>query len=95
VYNNNCKINKSREDKTMTKKEKEFYRNKKAIAVKCTSNFGGISILEVNYSINDTVVFKGEADDIHEVRIYSNVTDSEPYFMYRGRREFLSDYMRV
>jgi hypothetical protein len=82
------------EDKYMTKQEKEFYKKQAPIGVKCTSNWGGISILKVNYGINDTVVFKGESDDIHEVRIYYNITDSEPYFMYRGRREFLSDYMR-
>lgn len=75
----------------MTKKEKEFYRNKKPIAVKCTSNFGGIAIKEID---DNYVTFVGELGDVHVSSIYYN-TKGEPYFKYYGRCEYLNEYMRV
>jgi hypothetical protein len=78
----------------MTKTEKEYYKNKKPIGVKGTSNFGGIAVKDFINGINDYVVFEGELGDLHKVKI--NYTASgEPYFNYRGCREKLDDYMRV
>ena len=78
----------------MNKQEKELYKNKPAIGVKGTSNFGGIAIKEIINGIEDYAIFEGELGDIHKVKIQYNMSD-EPYFMYRGNREKLNDYMRV
>ncbi len=75
----------------MTKKEKEFYKNKKPIGVKCTSNFGGIAIKELT---DDYVIFEGELGDLHTSKVYYNVK-GESYFKYYGRREYFNEYMRV
>lgn len=78
----------------MNKQEKELYKSKPAIGVKCTSNFGGIAIKEFIYDIEDYVIFEGELGDVHKRKIQYNMS-GEAYFMYGKRREKLSDYMRV
>jgi hypothetical protein len=78
----------------MNKQEKKLYKNKPAIGVKCTSNFGGIAIKEFIYGIEDYVIFEGELGDVHKIKIQYNMSD-EPYFMYHGKREKLDDYMGV
>ena len=78
----------------MNKQEKELYKNKPAIGVKCTSNFGGIAIKEIINGIEDYVIFEGELGDVHKRKIQYNMS-GEPYFVYGGHREKLSDYMRV
>jgi hypothetical protein len=78
----------------MNKQEKKLYKNKPAIGVKCTSNFGGIAIKEFINGIEDYVIFEGELGDVHKRKIQYTM-NGDPYFMYGKRREKLNDYMRV
>lgn len=78
----------------MNKQEKEFYKNKPTIGIKCTSNFGGIAIKRIHYDIEGYVIFEDELGDLHKRKIQYTM-NGDPYFMYGKRREKLNDYMRV
>lgn len=74
----------------------------KAIAYKATSAFSGIEILDIEYGINDKVIWcntvDGKQGKKHSSIIYwtsySGGNRSRAYFKVNGRREYLDDYMR-
>lgn len=68
-----------------------------AIAYKSDSAFGGIEILDIEYGINDKVVWRmnhGKPGKIHRSIIYNTVRSGRAYFKVNGRREYLDEYMR-
>ena len=70
----------------------------KNIAYKAFSAFDGIVIHDIEYGIEDRVVYSYQVNGetvgrIHKCTIYSNASGAA-YFRFRGRREYLRDYMR-
>lgn len=68
------------------------------IAYKSFSAFDGIVIHGIEYDIDDKIIFSYQIDGkivgrIHKCRIYYNA-DGSAYFRFRGRREYLRDYLR-
>ena len=68
------------------------------IAYKAFTAFSGIMIHGVEYGIEDKIIFSYQIDGktvgkIHKCKIYSNAS-GETYFRFRGRREYLRDYLR-
>ncbi len=72
--------------------------NKKVVAVYCESNFSGIEILDIEYNINDLIIYRynfGEPQKAHKAKIYYNSL-GEPYFKTcKGYRVYLKDCMKV
>jgi hypothetical protein len=70
----------------------------KVISVYAISNFGGIEILNVEYDIDDRIVYRynfGQPENkIHKARIYYGAGDM-PYFNTKFGRIYLKDCMRV
>ena len=69
----------------------------KVAAVKSMSNFGGIEILDIEYGINDKVVWRynfGKPEKPHKSIIYYTAK-GRAYFKRYGQREYLDEYMRV
>ena len=69
------------------------------IAYKSFSAFDGIIIHGVEYDIEDKIVFSYQVDGktvgrVHKCTIYNNASGAA-YFRFRGRREYLKDYMRI
>ena len=67
------------------------------IAVKATSNFGGICIYDIRYDIEDSVLV-GEDHGVQKTPHWSKIRtnmNGDSYFIHYGRREHLSDYMRI
>lgn len=68
------------------------------IAVKSDSAFGGIEILDIEYGINDKIIWRynhGTPGKKHTSIIYYTVKSGRAYFKVNGRREYLDEYMRV
>ena len=70
----------------------------KNIAYKALTAFSGVMIHGVEYGIEDKIIFSYWCDGktvgkIHKCKIYSNASGGN-YFRFRGRREYLKDYMR-
>ena len=73
--------------------------NRKVIASKCICNCIATVIYDIEYGINDKILV-GEAvvDNGYTVPQWSVIRynkKGEAYFNHFGRREYLSDYMRV
>jgi len=69
---------------------------RKPIATKGMSNFGGIEILEIKYGIEDKVLVAdnyGTRSKPYWCKLRES--DNGTYFIHNGRREYLSDYMKV
>lgn len=69
----------------------------KAIAVKSISAFGGIEILDIEYGVNDAVIWRtnyGTPGKTRRSRIYYT-KNGRPYFKMNGHREYLDEYMRI
>ena len=70
------------------------------IASKAFSAFDGIVIHGFEYGVDaDKVLFSYQVNGetvgrIHKCTIYSNASGAA-YFRFRGRREYLRDYMRI
>lgn len=76
----------------------EEYKNKKAIAVYCDSAFTGILILDIEYSINDFVIFCDEINGKREKVLKSQIRynkQSQPYFIHYKRRYFLDEFLKM
>ena len=67
-----------------------------AIAVKSTSAFSGIEILDIENGREDKVIWRyfGEKKK-HKSIIYFTVKSGRAYFKINGRREYLDEYMRT
>ena len=70
----------------------------KNIAYKAFTAFSGIVIHGVEYGIDDKIIFSYQVNGetvgrIHKRTIYNNASGSA-YFRFRGRREYLRDYLR-
>ena len=68
------------------------------IAYKSFSAFDNIVIHGIEYGIGDKIVFSYQVDGktvgrVHKCTIYNNASGN--YFRFRGRREYLKDYMRI
>ena len=68
------------------------------IAYKAFSAFDGIIIHGIEYGIEDKIVFSYQVNGetvgrIHKCTIYNNASGAA-YFRFRGRREYLRDYMK-
>ena len=68
------------------------------IAYKAFSAFDGIIIHGIEYGIEDRVIQSYQITGvpvgrIHKCTIYSNASGAA-YFRFRGRREYLRDYMK-
>ena len=68
------------------------------IAYKAFSAFDGIIIHGIEYGIKDRVVYSYQVNGetvgrVHKCIIYNNASGAA-YFRFRGRREYLRDYMR-
>lgn len=71
---------------------------KKAIAIKFTSAFGGISILDIDQNqmkVEWAYDDMGKLGKIHKSVLYSTVKSGRFYFKVNGRREYLDDYQVV
>lgn len=75
----------------MTKQEKDFYKDKRAVAV-CSMGLVGLECLDILYGIDDYMIVRGYTGDLHKVKIY--YTDN-PYIRLYGRRFNTSDFMRI
>lgn len=73
--------------------------SKKPIAVKATSAFGGIAIYDIEYGIDDYVIWAdesgGKAGKMRRSKIYYTTRSDRAYFKNNGRREYLDDFMAV
>lgn len=80
-------------------KERLNYSNKEAIAFYGMSNFGGIAIIDIIYSIDDYIVWydsqiESEKRKIHVSKVYYSENDG--YFKPYGNTHVkLSECMRV
>lgn len=54
----------------LTKEQKAEYQKKEPIAVYGMSNFGGIAIIDINYGINDYIVWYDSQIDIEKRKIH-------------------------
>ena len=68
------------------------------IAYKSFSAFDGIIIHGIAYDIEDKIVFSYQVNGetvgrVHKCKIYNNASGN--YFRFRGRREYLRDYLRI
>ena len=71
----------------------------KTIAYKAFTAFSGIAIHDIEYSINNKIIYSYQVDGkqvgrLHKVTIYSTLK-GDAYFLHNGRREFLKDYLKV
>lgn len=69
------------------------------IAYKAFTAFSGIVIHGVEYGIDDKIIFSYQVNGetvgrIHKCTIYYNNASGSAYFRFRGRREYLRDYLR-
>ena len=81
----------------MTKQEKEYYKDKKAVATYGLSNWGGIEIMDILYDINDYVVYRfnfGEPQEVHKAKINYGVNHSS-FRTFAGYSIRLDDCLRV
>lgn len=65
----------------------------KAIAVYGISNNAGLAILNIEYGIEDYIIYADQLDYKHRVKIYCG-TD-RPYFLYGRRRVYLDECMTL
>ena len=69
----------------------------KVIAVYGMSNFGGIEILDIQYGINDSVVYRynfGTPQKARTARV-QYTSKCEPFFRSPSGRVYLNECMRV
>lgn len=69
------------------------------IATKAFSAFDGIIIHGIEYGIEDKVIFSYQYNGktvgrVHKCMIYYDASGAA-FFRFRGRREYLRDYLRV
>ena len=69
------------------------------IAYKSFSAFDGIIIHDIEYGVEDRVVYSYQVNGetvgrVHKCTIYSNASGAA-YFRFRGRREYLRDYLKI
>ena len=69
------------------------------IAYKSFSAFNGIIIHGIEYGIKDRVVYSYQVNGetvgrVHKCTIYKNASGAA-YFRFRGRREYLRDYLKI
>lgn len=80
----------------MNKQEKAKYKDREPIGVMCLSNWGGIEVLDIEYGIDDHVIWRfnyGEPQELHRSKINYGVNDSS---FRAGRMTIrLSEVMRV
>lgn len=63
-----------------------------AIGSYCLSNTGGLAILEIEYGIEDHVIYVDPLEFKHRAKIYYT---SRPYFMYGRMRIHFDECIRV
>ena len=68
------------------------------IACKSFSAFDGIIVHGIAYGIEDKIIFSYQVNGetvgrVHKCTIYNNASGSA-YFRFRGRREYLRDYLK-
>lgn len=73
---------------------------KKAVAFKADSAFGGIAIYDIEYGIDDYVIWRYEHGEskpnkLRKSKIYYTVSSGRAYFKVNGRREYLDEFMRM
>lgn len=70
----------------------------KVIGTYCMSNWGGIEILDIEYGIDDRIVYRynfGQPENkIHKARVYYSAGDRS-YFNTKHGRIYLGECMRV
>ena len=69
------------------------------IACKSFSAFDGIIVHGIAYGIEDKIIFSYQVNGetvgrVHKCTIYNNASGSA-YFRFRGRREYLRDYLKI
>ncbi len=72
--------------------------NKKAIAYYADSAFTGILILDIEYSINDFVIFCDEINGKRQKVLKSQIRynkQSQPYFIHYKQRYYLDKFLKV
>lgn len=70
----------------------------KAIAIKFTSAFGGIAILDIDQremKVEWAYDNMGKLGKTHRSIIYNTVRSGRAYFKVNGRREYLDEYQVV
>lgn len=76
----------------------EEYKNKKAIAVYCSSAFTGILILDIQYNINDFVIFCDEIDGKRGKVLKSQIrytVKNKAYFIHYKHRYYLDEFLKA
>lgn len=71
--------------------------NNNVIATYCMCNFGGIEILNIEYGINDSVIYRynfGDAGKAHKARIYSTNTGRVYFNTNYKQRVYLDECIR-
>lgn len=87
----------------LSKEERTEYQKKEPIAFYGMSNFGGIAILDIQYGLDDYIIWydsqiESEKRKIHISKIYytRNKDFAEPFFRpYGSMRVKLSECLRV
>lgn len=83
----------------MTNKEKQFYLKSSTVGVLGTLDFGGLSVKEIQYGINDHIVYVTNTSfgipAVHRSAIRYRVGDGRPYFLVAGCRVFMDEIIRV
>lgn len=87
-------------DAALRKFQREFGlypKDYKPAGVLCLNNFGGTAVMEIEYGIDDYAYVCDHYDDgytnLTKNKIYYN-ENGESYFIRKGRKWFLSDFMR-
>ena len=82
----------------MTKQEMEKYKDKKPVAVYPTDNWGGVEILDIEYGIDDFVIWRynyGEPEKkLHRAKIHTNPA-GYPFIRLNETIVRLDECMRV
>ena len=82
----------------MTKQEMEKYKDKKPIAVYPMSNWGGVEILDIEYGIDDYVIWRYNCGEPEKILHKAKIKDSGRGYQYIQLNEFrvrLDECMRV
>lgn len=87
----------------MTKQEKQYYLEKEYVGY--YSGYSGIEIKEIQYGIDDYIVFVAGAwcsnKSVHRSKVYYTVGlkspygDARAYFRYNGNRIYLDECIRA
>ena len=66
------------------------------MAIRFMTPFHAIEILDVEYGINDKIVWRYSGEKTkHKSIIYYTTKSDRAYFKVNGRREYLDEYMRT